>query len=720
MERQSIAGTTIAWHGRGPLLSIEDGKPVTIARRVSDLMAFAFVIVILVYAASGPMNDFVRWVIESTTQGWEELSRRQQRLAYRDHWLGSTFKSFERSFILPTGLILGLPLIFSFAIAFLTLHRAQWLNWLLTALTVAVFLSWILSLFAIDDGLLPVARPVDFVLFPIAALLTLYLTWRIFGGFIVGFCVFWIAYFFLRGVLPEWAGIFAGSDSTFDQSIRAMVLNFWSQTGGMFGTPLQVVSGNVLIFIVFGSVLMASGAGDLLLKVANRLTGGLVGGAAHAAVASSALFGTLSGAAVSNVVSTGVMTIPVVKRSGFRPAFAGAVEAAASTGGQIMPPVMGVVAFFVAGQIGLEYRYIVIAAIVPAIFYYLGTFLTVYFEARRQGIGALPAEDRPKLSRRELVQCLVFALPLGTLSYYLFVQPSVPKAGFFGFVVALAASLVLFDTFRSWRKIYRAFVQAGRMSATIIIIVAAIGLIVGLIQVSGFSGRLSLLLAQLAEGPLFLTLVVVALGSIVLGMGLPPGATYFVIVIALSSGIEAVGIALLTLHLFVVYFAVISTVTPPVALAAFAAAPIAGADPMRTGLQAARLSLAGFLIPFVFVYHPEVLYKLQVLFEFFGTDRPNSRAMMDISLFSWMDLGWIMLAFAVSIWLLTSALAGFEKNRLLGAERILRAVVGLVLLSPDMIIAAPALVGAIVLIVGHRFLNGEPSAVDRSREGKRA
>ena len=617
-------------------------------------------------------------------------------------------------------MILGLPLIFSFAITFLTLHRAQWLNWLLTALTVAVFLSWILSLFAIDDGLLPVARPVDFVLFPIATLLTLYLTWRFFGGFIVGFCVFWIAYFFLRGVLPEWTGILAGSDSTFDQSIRAMVLNFWSQTGGMFGTPLQVVSGNVLIFIVFGSVLMASGAGDLLLKVANRLTGGLVGGAAHAAVASSALFGTLSGAAVSNVVSTGVMTIPVIKRSGFRPAFAGAVEAAASTGGQIMPPVMGVVAFFVAGQIGLEYRYIVIAAIVPAIFYYLGTFLTVYFEARRQGIGALPVEDRPKLSQRELVQCLVFVLPLGTLSYYLFVQPSVPRAGFYGFAVALAASLVLFNGFRSWRKLYQAFVQAGRMSATIIIIVAAIGLIVGLIQVSGFSGRLSLLLAQLAEGPLFLTLIVVALGSIVLGMGLPPGATYFVIVIALSSGIEAVGIALLTLHLFVVYFAVISTVTPPVALAAFAAAPIAGADPMRTGLQAARLSLAGFLIPFVFVYHPEVLYKLQVLFEVFGTDPPSSKAMMDISLFSWADLGWIMLAFTVSIWLLTSALAGFEKNRLMGVERIFRAVVGLVLLIPNMMIAVPALVAAVVLIIGHRFLNGEPSTVDRSVKEKRA
>ena len=348
----------------------------------------------------------------------------------------------------------------------------------------------------------------------------------------------------------------------------------------------------------------------------------------------------------------------------------------------------------------------------PAVFFYFGTFLTVYFEARRQGIGPLPLEARPGLSRSELVQCLVFVLPLGTISYFLFAQPSVPKAGFYGFLMALIASLALFPGFRSWRKVYAAFVNAGRMAASIIIIVAAIGLIVGLIQVSGFSGRLSLLLTQLASGPLFTTLIVVALGSIVLGMGLPPGATYFIIVIALSSGIEAVGIAPLTLHLFVVFFAVISTVTPPVALAAFAAAPIAGADPMRTGFQAARLSLAGFLIPFVFVYHPAVLYKLQVMFAWFGEEVPTSKAMMDVSLFTWGDLGWIVLAFSLSLWLLTSALTGFEKNRLFMIERVLRAVAGLALLAPDMRMALPALVIGIALVAGHRFLRGDPSPID--------
>ncbi len=685
---------------------------------VADILAFAFTCVILVYAASGPLSELVRWIIESTTENFAELSRRDRRMLYREHWLGAGFKFFERSFLLPTGLILGLPVLFSFAITSLNLrHQRRWLDWALALISTVVVLFWITSLFAVDGGALPNARPLDFVLFPIATVVALYLTWRQFGSFIVAFCLFWIVYFFVRGILPEWTGILAGTDASFSQSLRSMVLNFWSQTGGLFGQPLQVVSGNVLIFIVFGAVLMASGAGDLLMKVANRLTGRFTGGAAHAAVASSALFGTLSGAAISNVVSTGVMTIPVIKRSGFKPAFAAAVEAAASTGGQVMPPVMGVVAFFVAGQIGLEYRYIVIAAIVPAIFYYLGTFLTVYFEARRQGIGPLPSAQRISLNRFEWVQCLVFVLPLGVLSYFLFAQPSVQKAGFYGFVVALITSLLLFRGFRSPRKVYRAFVEAGRMSASIIVIVAVIGLIVGLIQVSGFSGRLSLLLAQLASGPLFATLLVVAIGSIVLGMGLPPGATYFIIVIALSSGIDAVGIAPLTLHLFVVYFAVISTVTPPVALAAFAAAPIAGANPVHTGFQAARLSLAGFIIPFVFVYHPAVLYKLQVLFEWFGSKPVESRAMIDITSVGWGDLGWIVLAFGLSMWMLTSALTGFEKNRLFVAERILRTIAGIAVLVPNAIVAVPGLIACIALIIGHRFLNGDPSPVDLQSAG---
>ena len=680
------------------------GEPdLSIDRRIADGIALLLCATVILYAASGPLDEAVRWAISHLADGFDAMSRRDQRIVLRSHWLGAAHGGLERWLLQPTGLVIGLPIILSFAISFLTLHRAAWLNRALALLTVAVFAQWVVKIFASDAGALPSTGGLDYVAFPLAVGLTLYLTWRLFGAFIVGFCLLWIVYFFVRGYLPDWTGLLAGSQSTPAQGLRSMLLNFWAQTGGMFGQPIQTVAANVLIFIVFGAVLMASGAGDLLMKLANRLTGGFTGGAAHAAVASSALFGMLSGAAISNVVSTGTMTIPVIKRSGFSPAFSGAVEAAASTGGQIMPPVMGVVAFFVAGQIGLEYRYIVVAAIVPAAFYYLGTFLAVYFEARARGIGPLPVAERPGLTRAEAVRCLVFVIPLGVLCTMLFSQPSVPKAGFYGLVSAVASAVILFPEFCSWPRIRAAFVAAGRMSAGIVVIVTAIGLIVGLIQVSGFAGRLSLLLAQLANGPLLLVLVVVALGAIVLGMGLPPGATYFIIVIALSSGIDAVGVAPLTLHLFVVMFAMMSTVTPPVALAAFAAAPIAGADPIRTGLNAAKIAVAGFIIPFVFVYHPAVLYQLQVLFVWAGEAPVTSRAMIDLSTVGWAGLGWAIVAFALAMWLIASAFAGYDRAALTAPIRVLRAALGLAVLAPSVAIAAPAVLLALGVLALERY-----------------
>jgi TRAP transporter 4TM/12TM fusion protein len=394
------------------------------------------------------------------------------------------------------------------------------------------------------------------------------------------------------------------------------------------------------------------------------------------------------------------MTIPVIRKSGFRPSFAAAVEASASTGGQVMPPVMGIVAFFMAGQIGVEYRYIVVAAIVPALFFYLGLFLTVYFEARKCGVGRLKEPERAPLTRREMLQCLVFLLPLAAMSYSLFTQPSVQRAGFIGFGVAFITALMLFPGFRTPKAVAGAFIAAGKLSASIIAIVAAIGLIVGLIQLSGFSGRLSLVLTEMATGPQFTMLLVLAAGAIVLGMGLPPGATYFVIVIALSSGIDAMSLAPLTLHLFVVFFAVISTVTPPVALAAFAAAPIAGANPIRTGLEAARLSAAGFIIPFVFAYHPAVLYKLHAVFELFGSAPPSSRAMLPAQSLAWIDLVWVIAAFALAMWLIASATVGFDRRRLSSLQRLLRGAVGLMVLLPDKFLALIGAALALALLFG--------------------
>ena len=671
-----------------------------------------FVFVVLLFAAQGPLQEFVKWIVPLLTPDFEELSRREQRIALREGAIGASFQFLKLHVFSKTAIFLGVPLLASYLIVILSRlpeREKYYQNAGLALASLVVFGTWIITVWSRDNSLIYEPSLLDYLLFPAGVIITLILTQRHFGNFIVGFALFWLVYLFIKGLIPHWVPVLGGgaSHDTIAQNFTFITQAFWVDTGGVFGAPLQVVSRNVLIFIVFGAVLLSAGAGGLLMKIANRLTGGLTGGAAHAAVASSAMFGTVSGAAISNVVSTGVMTIPVIKRAGFRPAFAGAVEAAASTGGQVVPPVMGVVAFFVASEIGLDYRYIMVAAITPAVMFYLGVFLTVYFEARRHNIGKLPPEERPALSKTEKWQTLVFIVPLSILTYFLVSQPSITKAGFYGFVAAIISALILFPDFRSVKRVYSAFVDAGKMSAQILIIVAMIGLIIGLLNISGFNGRLALFLTELASGPLFFVLVVVAIGAIILGMGLPPGATYFIIVIALSSGIDTVALAPLTLHLFVVFFAVMSTVTPPVALAAFAAAPIAKANPIETGWQASRLAIGGFLIPFIFAYHPAVLYKLQVIFEWAGGKAVNSASMIDISSVTWFDYGWILVAYFIAMWLIASALSGFEVARLPRWQRITRLIIAIGLLIPDQVIALVSLVISVGVIWYHRRFDRE-------------
>ena len=466
----------------------------SLEQRLADHLALVFSLIILLYASGGTIADAVRWLIEFTTSGFDELSRREQVVLIREHWLGAAWRALERALLQPTGMILGLPIAFGLTVAALAIHgpgrdQRRWLDRLLAVAAASTLGLWIANTFATDAGLLPSIDPIDHVAFLLASTVTLCLTWRLFGGFIASFCLFWVVYLFVRGHLPDWSGVLQGSNATFDQNLRAMVQNFWAQTGGMFGQPIQVVSSNVLIFIVFGTVLVNSGAGRLLMKVANRLAGRFhwwrsarLGGCFRA------LRRPVRLSDLERVASTGVMTIPMIRRAGFRPAFAGAVEAAASTGGQVMPPVMGVVAFFVAGQIGLQYRYIVVAAILPALFYYMGTFMAVYLEARRRGIGALARRPTTGLEHTRALPDSGVHRAAGVLS----IRPVHPAIGAEGGVLRVP------ERARHRTGIVPRFPQSpsdcARRSSmlaacpqSIIVIVSAIGLIVGLIQLSGFS-----------------------------------------------------------------------------------------------------------------------------------------------------------------------------------------------------------------------------------------
>ncbi|WP_162906545.1 TRAP transporter permease [Algihabitans albus] len=466
-----------------------------------------------------------------------------------------------------------------------------------------------------------------------------------------------------------------------DERWSRVAENLWYSTDGVFGRPVEVVGRVVLVFIVFGAVLQTSGAGRVLLKMALAATARVTGGPAHAAIVASGAFGTLSGSPIANVVSTGVFTIPIIKRAGFRPTFAGAVEAAASTGGQIMPPVMGVVAFLMADVTGIPYLQIVIAALIPALFYYLSLFAMVLIEARKQGLAPRPAPEVESVTSRDWLQSLSFFLPLGMIVFVLLQGRTAQYAGFTALIAATLLCLLLFPAFRHPKAWISALIAAGHTAATLMVIVAAIGFVIGVINMSGVGLQFAQAILSVSGTSLFLALLLVMLGSLVMGMGVPSAPAYLIVAIVMGPALEQLGLPTIAAHLFMLYFAVLSVVTPPVALAAFAAAPIAGARPMATGLEAFRLALAGFVIPFLFVWHPDILLIEGV---------------------SPLGLAWAFAIFGCSTWMVATALPRFDLRRLSRGESGLRLLAGLLALVPYLPVSLAGLALSAALIAFHR------------------
>ncbi|MBL4812868.1 MAG: TRAP transporter fused permease subunit [Rhodobacteraceae bacterium] len=500
-----------------------------------------------------------------------------------------------------------------------------------------------------------------------------YLTYRFFG--LPMFAVIGVAALYV--LAPHSVG---GADEHWTRVAE----NLWFSTDGVFGRPVEVVGRIVLIYVVMGAVLQTSGAGAVLLRIAFAATGRLAGGPAHAAIIGSAMFGTLSGAAVANVVSTGVFTIPIIKKVGFSARFAGGIEASASTGGQIMPPVMGAVAFLMADVTGIPYVKIIVAALIPALMFYGSLFAIVYVEARRAGIKPMPPEDRVKLTRKDMIQSLAFWIPLGVIVSVLMTGRTAQNAGAYALVTAFFLCLILFPKFRNPWRWWEALVEAGRSSSTLMIVVAAIGFVIGVVNMTGIGLMFAESVLAFSDSNLAMSLVMVMLASLVLGMGVPTGAAYLIIAIVLGPALEGLGVATIAAHLFVLYFGVLSSVTPPVALSAFAAAPIAKAGPMETGLSAVRLSSAGFIIPFVFVYHPDILLVVEGVTVF--------------------GVLWACFAFAASTWGLVTAISGWEGTDLPLWQRVLRLPAGLAVLAVNPLIAlgALALLCALTILRRHR------------------
>lgn len=390
-------------------------------------------------------------------------------------------------------------------------------------------------------------------------------------------------------------------------STEELMTVLWYSFDGVFGRPMATVVSTILIFIIFGSLLELLAIDLVLVRLAMAATGRMRSGPAAAATVASGLFGTISGSAVANVVGTGVITIPLIKKRGFSPRFAAAVESAASSGGQITPPIMGAVAFIMADVTSVPYLTICAAAAVPALLYYCGLFVAISSAARNMD---LDEEARRSISFnwRELAQMGIFVLALAGIVVTMVGGSSAAYAGFVG--VALAAVLGfavrpdLLLNGQAWLKFIR---SAGMISAQLVVIVGAVGIVIGVLNLTGVGLRFASLLSSLAEDQLILSLILMAIACLLLGMGMPTVPAYLIIVLVMGPSLQKLGVPIVHTHMFVLYFGVLSAITPPVALAAFAAAPIAGSSPMATALEASRLALPGFVIPFAFIYQPALL-----------------------------------------------------------------------------------------------------------------
>ncbi len=439
----------------------------------------------------------------------------------------------------------------------------------------------------------------------------------------------------------------------------------WFGFQGVFGFATGIVVLLIFIFIVFGALLEGGGAGGVMIRMALVATGSTRGGPAHAAIIASSIFGMSSGSVTANVVGTGAVTIPLIKRRGFSGAFAGAVEAAASTGGQVTPPVMGAAAFLMTQLAGVPYQTICIAALVPAILYYFSLFVSVGQEAGRLGLEPAAKHDKLRLEPGDGVKSLMFFVPLAAILLTLAMGRSPSMAGFWAATSTIAMSFILNPQMRRDPKILlSALAKGGIAGARIMMAVGAIGVMIAVFELTGVGLKFATQVALIGDTSLFVALLLAAAACLVLGMGMPTLPAYLIIVLVLGNALKKLGIPDIAVHLFVFYFGVLSAITPPVALAAVAAAPIAGAEPMKTGLTALRLSLVGFVVPFIFIYEPALL--------------------LVVDGFQLTAFIWVLVRLLLAIWLLNSAFSGFDGRKLSLWSRVIR-----LLVSVPMFIAIP-------------------------------
>lgn len=474
-----------------------------------------------------------------------------------------------------------------------------WYDWILAAFAIAVN-TYILAYYdvLVRRGGLPTQT--DMIMGVITVLLVLEITRRSIGPALSIIAVVALFYGYFGYLIP-------GQLGHVGYSVRRLVNQMYMSTEGIFGIPLGVSATFVFLFVLFGAFLEVTGVGQFFIDVAFSVAGRQRGGPAKAAVVASGFMGSISGSSIANTVTTGSFTIPLMKRIGYKATFAGAVEAAASTGGQILPPVMGAAAFIMAEFTGIPYVRIIGAAAIPALIYYMGVFVMVHLEAVKRGLEGLPKEEIPSF-KRVMIDGFHLLVPLVGIIYLLVAGFTPFRAAFIGIILAVGTCLLRKHTRIRPRDVLTALDSGARKAISVAAACACAGIIVGIVTLTGLGLAFANAIVTMAGGLLLPTLLFTMIASILLGMGLPTTAKYIILATMAAPALTQLGVNLLAAHLFILYFGVIADVTPPVALAAYAGAGIAGGNSFRTGLTALRLALAGFIIPFVFALNPTLLF----------------------------------------------------------------------------------------------------------------
>ena len=491
---------------------------------------------------------------------------------------------------------------------------------------------------------------------PIVVIASLFLLYALFGNYLGGFLGH-------RGY--DW-----------DRVVSQMYFT----TEGIFGTPLQVSAKYIFMFLLFGAFLDRSGVGDYFNDLSLAIAGRRVGGPAKVAVFSSALQGTISGSSVANVVTSGTFTIPMMMRMGYRREFAGAVEAASSTGGQIMPPIMGAAAFLMAEFTGINYWSIALAAAIPAVLYFAGIWIMVHFEARRLGLRGLSDEEMP--NRWDVLKRSYLLLPIVVIIVALMAGVSPIRAALYSIVACIAVGFIRPDTRMSFADFVLTLQNGARSALGVVSATAAAGMIVGTVTLTGLGLKFANGLIDLSGGVLLLTLFLTMISSILLGMGTPTTANYIIMATIAAPALIQLDVPILAAHMFAFYFGIVADITPPVALAAFAAAGISGGGAIRTGIQSSKLAIAAFIIPYVFVLSPELL-------------------MIDAA---WHETLLVTLTATCGMFGVSAALIGFWLRPLKGWERVWSAAAGLLLIIPGWVTDAIGL-GSLALLIALQLLD---------------